>query len=126
MKGTLPIGSKCMQTPEIIRPVLHQRLPALSLVLLIVIILCSGLSASQTITMQPGPAPTPPMGWASWNHFFCDYNEQTIRDQADALVATGMRDLGYKYVLIQECIAPKRDASGELVIDAARFPHGVK
>jgi alpha-galactosidase len=66
------------------------------------------------------------MGWASWNHFFCNYNEQTIRDQADALVTTGMRDLGYKYVLIQECIAPRRDASGNLVVDASRFPQGMK
>jgi alpha-galactosidase len=66
------------------------------------------------------------MGWASWNHFFCDYNEQTIRDQADALVSTGMRDLGYRYVLIQECIAPKRDRNGELILDPARFPDGMK
>ncbi|MGO8719072.1 MAG: alpha-galactosidase [Acidobacteriaceae bacterium] len=84
------------------------------------------------IFAQPGPnpqahlAPTPPMGWASWNHFFCDYNEQTIRDQADALVSTGMRDLGYRYVLIQECIAPSRDSQGDLVVDPVRFPHGMK
>src|SRR5579875_2005001 len=70
-------------------------------------------------------APVPPMGWASWNQYFCDYNAQTIRDQADALVKSGMRDLGYKYVLIQECIAPKRDAEGNLIIDAARFPQGI-
>lgn len=73
-----------------------------------------------------GLAPLPPMGWASWNHYFCDYNAQTIRDQADALVSSGMRDLGYKYVLIQECIAPTRDASGNLVVDAKRFPNGMK
>ena len=71
-------------------------------------------------------APTPPMGWASWNHYFCDYNDQTIREQADALVSTGMRDLGYKYVLIQECIAPARNADGSLMVDAKRFPHGMK
>lgn len=66
------------------------------------------------------------MGWASWNHFFCDYNEQTIRDQADALVSTGMRDLGYRYVLIQECIAPSQDSQGNLIVDPVRFPHGMK
>jgi len=71
-------------------------------------------------------APTPPMGWANWNRFFCDYDEQTIRAQADALVATGMRDLGYKYLIIQECIAPDRDTMGNLVVDAKRFPHGMK
>jgi len=65
------------------------------------------------------------MGWASWNHFFCDYNEQTIRDQADALVSSGMRDLGYRYVIIQECIALERDAGGNLIPEARRFPHGM-
>ncbi|MGH9584680.1 MAG: hypothetical protein ACRD4O_17300 [Bryobacteraceae bacterium] len=37
----------------------------------------------------PKLAPTPPMGWASWNHFFCDYDENTIRKEADALVNIG-------------------------------------
>jgi alpha-galactosidase len=71
-------------------------------------------------------APTPPMGWASWNRYFCAYDEQTIRDQADALVTTGMRDLGYQYLIIQECIAPGRDEAGNLVVDAKRFPQGMK
>lgn len=71
-------------------------------------------------------APTPPMGWANWNHYFCDYDAHTIQEQADALVSSGMRDLGYKYVIIQECIAPQRDASGNLVVDAHRFPQGIK
>lgn len=70
-------------------------------------------------------APTPPMGWASWNHFFCDYDEKTIREQADALVSTGMRDAGYTYVVIQECIARERDASGKLIADSVRFPGGM-
>jgi len=82
--------------------------------------------SQRAVTLQTGLAPTPPMGWASWNHFFCDYNDQTIRDQADALVSSGMRELGYKYVLIQECIAPGRNADGSLAVDAKRFPHGMK
>lgn len=87
---------------------------------------CLPIFAQAEANPQANLAPTPPMGWASWNHFFCDYNEQTIRDQADALVSIGMRDLGYRYVLIQEFIAPGRDASGELVVDPVRFPHGMK
>ncbi len=65
------------------------------------------------------------MGWANWNHYFCDYDESVIRGQADALVATGMRDLGYKYVLIQECIARKRDANGNLIVEKSRYPSGI-
>ncbi|MCL2661129.1 MAG: alpha-galactosidase, partial [Acidobacteriaceae bacterium] len=74
---------------------------------------------------QSGFAPTPPMGWASWNHFFCDYDEKTIHAQADALVSSGMKDAGYKYVVIQECIASKRDAEGNLLPDSKRFPSGM-
>ena len=70
-------------------------------------------------------ASLPPMGWASWNHFFCDYDEKTIRAEADALVSSGMRDAGYKYVVIQECIARDRDANGNLIADSVRFPSGM-
>jgi alpha-galactosidase len=93
---------------------------------LALLVCCPPIVAQGGAKPQANLAPTPPMGWASWNHFFCDYNDQTIRDQADALVSTGMRDLGYRYVLIQECIAPGRNTSGELVVDPVRFPDGMK
>jgi alpha-galactosidase len=34
-------------------------------------------------------APTPPMGWNSWNRFACNVNEQMLRDAADALITSG-------------------------------------
>ncbi|CAL9754786.1 unnamed protein product, partial [Musa acuminata subsp. burmannicoides] len=43
---------------------------------------------------------TPPMGWNTWNHFYCDINETIIRESADALVSTGLAKLGYRYVNI--------------------------
>lgn len=105
---------------------------------LMLLILCSvGAALSQSVqtataAMRPlavqdfgSVAPLPPMGWASWNHFFCDYDEKTIRAQADALVSTGMRDAGYKYVVIQECIARERDSEGNLIVDSVRFPSGM-
>src|SRR5579863_2966309 len=83
------------------------------------------LAVAQQNPMKSNLAPTPPMGWANWNYYFCNYDEQTIRNQADALVATGMRDAGYQYLIIQECIAPTRDADGRLIADSKRFPHGI-
>jgi alpha-galactosidase len=71
-------------------------------------------------------APKPPMGWAGWNRYFCDYDENTIRGQAEALVSSGLRDLGYRYILIQECIAPRRNLDGSLFVDPVRFPHGLQ
>ena len=82
-------------------------------------------AVAQQNQMRLNLAPTPPMGWANWNYYFCNYDEKTIRDQADALVATGMRELGYRYLIIQECIAPTRQADGQLIPDSKRFPHGI-
>lgn len=73
-----------------------------------------------------GLARTPPMGWNSWNHFSCNITEQTIRETADAMVVTGMRDAGYRYVVIDDCWQVARDANGALVADPERFPHGIK
>jgi alpha-galactosidase len=39
-----------------------------------------------------GLAPTPPMGWNSWTRFGCDVGEELIRQTADAMVASGMRE----------------------------------
>ena len=85
-------------------------------------------SARARVPAAPGNglARTPPMGWNSWNHFACNVNEQTIRETADAMVASGMRDAGYRYVVIDDCWQVARDANGALVADPQRFPHGIK
>jgi alpha-galactosidase len=72
-------------------------------------------------------ARTPPMGWNSWNSFGCDVSESLIKDMADALVRTGMRDAGYRYVVVDDCwFDPQRTASGELRGDPVRFGGGMK
>jgi alpha-galactosidase len=66
------------------------------------------------------------MGWNSWNHFGCDVSSRLIRETADALVATGMRDAGYQYVVIDDCWQVARGRDGRLVADSVRFPEGMK
>jgi alpha-galactosidase len=73
-----------------------------------------------------GLALTPPMGWNSWNKFGCNVSEKLIRGAADALVATGMKDAGYQYIVIDDCWQVSRDAAGKIVIEAERFPSGMK
>ncbi len=46
--------------------------------------------------------PTPPLGWSSWNAFGPEINEQLIRETADALVASGLRDAGFVYVNLDD------------------------
>src|SRR5215469_1146013 len=66
-------------------------------------------------------AATPPMGWNSWNHFEAKVDDATVRAQADAMVASGMRDAGYVYVNIDDTWQGARDASGEIHPNS-RFP----
>src|SRR5215212_10122802 len=69
---------------------------------------------------------TPPMGWNSWNRFGCNVSEQLIRETADAMVSTGMRDAGYQYVNIDDCWHGTRDSLGFIRPDPQRFPSGLK
>jgi len=71
-------------------------------------------------------APTPPMGWNSWNKFGCNVSDKLIREMANAVVSSGMQAAGYQYVNIDDCWQVSRDASGTIVADPARFPSGIK
>jgi alpha-galactosidase len=57
---------------------------------------------------------TPPMGWNSWNKFEKNVNAQVVKEIADAMVSTGMKDAGYVYVNIDDTWQGKRDAQGVL------------
>lgn len=77
---------------------------------------------------------TPPMGW---NHWYTHYNrisDALLRQAAEAMIASGMADVGYQYVNIDDCwmnapamskyqtdpkrVGPTRDASGNIVPNA--------
>jgi len=70
---------------------------------------------------SPAVALTPPMGWNSWNFFAEKVTDKDIRDAADQLVATGMRDAGYVYVNIDDTWEGQRDANGVLHSNS-KFP----
>jgi alpha-galactosidase len=71
-------------------------------------------------------AATPPMGWNSWNHFWCDIDEAMVRQMADTIVSSGLKDAGYRYVNLDDCWQSARDADGTILADPARFPGGIK
>ncbi len=69
----------------------------------------------------------PPMGWASWNTFNVNVNEELIKETVDIIVKSGMKDAGYEYVLIDDgWEAISRDSHGNLVPDPDKFPAGMK
>jgi alpha-galactosidase len=77
--------------------------------------------------LSDGLAPTPPMGWNSWNRFGPFISERLVLETADALIESGMRDAGYRYVVIDDAWHESvRDDDGELVENRWAFPHGLR
>jgi len=68
-----------------------------------------------------GLAKTPPMGWNSWNRFNTTIDEATVRQIADAMVSSGMREAGYRYIIIDDGWQGHRDAQGVLQPNS-KFP----
>ncbi len=76
--------------------------------------------------VSAGLARTPPMGWNSWNTLGTAVRASDVRAAADALVNSGMRAAGYRYVIIDDgWEAPARGRGGQLVADPERFPTGI-
>ena len=90
------------------------------------LVMCASASGARARSLDNGLAKTPPMGWNSWNKFGCNVSEKLIREMADAVVSTGLRDAGYQYVVIDDCWQVERDAEGNIVPDPQRFPSGMK
>ena len=77
--------------------------------------------------LDNGLGRTPPMGWNSWNRFHCEVSEDLIRAQAEALVASGLRDAGYTFLNVDDCwMAEERNADGDLEAHPERFPSGIR
>ncbi|KAH8073961.1 alpha-galactosidase [Aureococcus anophagefferens] len=81
------------------------------------------LIAPAALASDNGLALTPPLGWNSWNQFQCNVSDALIRRQADAMVSLGLVDLGYQYVVIDDCWqADARDANMSAALNATGRP----
>ncbi|XP_017365792.1 alpha-N-acetylgalactosaminidase [Cebus imitator] len=90
---------------------------------------------AQVLMLDNGLLQTPPMGWLVWERFRCNINcdedpkncisEQLFMEMADRMAQDGWRDMGYTYLNIDDCWIGGRDASGRLMPDPKRFPHGI-
>ena len=81
----------------------------------------------QQIHKYEGLALTPPMGWNTWNTFQGNINETLIKETAQIIVNSGLKDAGYVYVVLDDCwMTRQRDENGQLVPDPAKFPSGMK
>jgi len=84
------------------------------------IIFCFSLSS---VTAQNGPT----MGWSSWNTYGVNINENLIKQQANAMVTKGLKDVGFDHINIDDGYFGGRDKeTGQLLIHPTRFPNGMK
>lgn len=82
-------------------------------------------SATKQFTIVGGPdalALTPPMGWNSWNAWGMSVDAEKVKAAADWMVKSGLAAHGFQYINIDDGWEGKRDASGVLQPDTAKFP----
>ena len=96
------------------------------IIFILMLLLETGLDTPTSLALENGLARTPPLGWSSWYAYGCNITEQKIKSQADAMVSTGMANLGYSYINLDDCWQGGRDVSGNLYPDPLKFPNGMK
>lgn len=95
--------------------------PMYRIALLLLLLPLIGYSQSETKL-----APTPPMGWMTWNYFGENINEKIIKEMADAMELSGMIKAGYKYIMIDDGWQGGRDNRNQIIADSKKFPSGIK
>ena len=65
---------------------------------------------------------TPIMGWSSWNTYRVNISDTLIKKQADAMVQSGLKEVGYTYINVDDGFFGYRDEQGVMQAHPQRFP----
>ena len=82
-------------------------------------------STTRALTIVGGPdalALTPPMGWNSWNAWGTSVDADKVKAAADWMIKSGLAAHGFQYINIDDGWEGKRDSTGVLQPDPAKFP----
>src|SRR5256885_14230583 len=86
-----------------------------------------GTTSVPASALDNGLARTPYQGWNTFYGLGDNFDQATIQSVADAIVSRGLRAAGYRYVWIDGgWWSGTRDAGGNITVDAARWPGGMK
>lgn len=87
-----------------------------------------GAFSQLTMAVDNGLGLTPQMGWNSWNKYGCDINETIIIDAAQKMKELGLQDLGYEYIVMDDCyqLHERDPETKKIVADPEKFPNGIK
>ena len=61
----------------------------------------------------------------NWNAFGCNVSETLLLGTAQKIVDLGLKDLGYNYVILDDCWSNGRYDNGSLRPDFTKFPNGM-
>src|SRR3954470_9830851 len=63
----------------------------------------------------------------NWNSFGCDVSETLLTQTAELIVDYGLKDLGYHYVILDDCWSVGRNSSNNnsLIANPEKFPRGM-
>ena len=89
-------------------------------IIIIAAFFLSQVAISQTSSKKPL------MGWASWNQFGFNISEATFKNQADAMISSGLYDVGFQYINVDDGFFDGRYTDGTLKINSTKFPNGMK
>ena len=94
----------------------------------LIITLLTVLLGAGNLFAKADLAPTPPMGWNSWNFYGKrNINEKIVKETIDAMAENGLMDAGYKYIVIDGgWRGPNLSPKGELMAHPEKFPNGIK
>jgi len=68
----------------------------------------------------------PAMGWNSWNAFGSGNTEALTKMMADKMVELGLKELGYRYVVLDDGCYKSERVNGELSNENVKFPSGFR
>lgn len=92
--------------------------------------LASSYTASALGSKDGATGRLPAMGWNSWNEYECNITEDVFLTVGGLLVSSGLKDLGYNYVNIDDCWSDKEkqrdNLTGRILPDFKKFPQGIK
>ena len=78
-------------------------------------------------SLDNGLGLTPQMGWNTWNKFGCNINETLIKETIDFFNKSGLIEVGYKYINLDDCWQKERDnITKKIKPDPDAFPNGIK
>ena len=94
--------------------------------LFLILVIC--VIGNKALAMDNGLAKTPPMGFNTFNWFHGGFDETIIKQITDAMVSSGMKNLGYQFVNIDGGWWPDNilTSDGHMNVDMGRFPSGAK